>query len=116
MLQSCKCYCQYDNTTLCHVKINILHTFAIQVYLNFKVIFQIAIDSFVAVSSVVKIKNIIGTLIMHKSLAKKWSAARSKTVAAGVKVGMLVSAVANSPKSIGIYAETLNELKPYFDR
>lgn len=48
---------------------------------------------------------------LHKSLAKKWPAARSKTVAAGVKVGMLVSAVANSPKSIGIYAETANELK-----
>ena len=48
---------------------------------------------------------------LHKSLAKKWPAARSKTVAAGVKVGMLVSAVANSPKSIGIYAETTNELK-----
>ena len=48
---------------------------------------------------------------LHKSLAKKWPAARSKTVAAGVKVGMLVSAVANSPKSIGIYAETSNELK-----
>jgi len=48
---------------------------------------------------------------LHKSLAKKWPAARSKTVAAGVKVGMLVSAVANSPKSIGIYAETINELK-----
>jgi len=48
---------------------------------------------------------------LHKSLAKKWPAARSKTVAAGVKVGMLVSAVANSPKSIGIYSETTNELK-----
>src|SRR5659263_678508 len=48
---------------------------------------------------------------LHKSLAKKWPAARSKTVAAGVKVGMLVSAVANSPKSIGIYDETKNELK-----
>jgi IS4 transposase len=48
---------------------------------------------------------------LHKSLAKKWPAARSRTVAAGVKVGMLVSAVANSPKSIGIYPETTNELK-----
>ncbi len=48
---------------------------------------------------------------LHKSLAKKWPAARSKTVAAGIKVGMLVSAVANSPKSIGIYAESTNELK-----
>jgi hypothetical protein len=35
---------------------------------------------------------------LHKSLAKKWPAARSKTVAVGVKVGLLVSAVANSPK------------------
>src|SRR5659263_433912 len=42
---------------------------------------------------------------LHKSVAKKWPAARSKTVAAGVKVGMLVSAIANSPKSIGIYPE-----------
>lgn len=48
---------------------------------------------------------------VHKSLAKKWPAARSKTVAAGVKVGLLVSAVANSPKSIGIYPERTSELK-----
>src|SRR5659263_595700 len=48
---------------------------------------------------------------LHKSLAKKWPAARSKTVAAGVKVGMLVSAIANSPKSIGIYPERTSELK-----
>jgi hypothetical protein len=48
---------------------------------------------------------------VHKSLAKKWPAARSKKVAAGVKVGLLVSAVANSPKSIGIYAERTSELK-----
>jgi IS4 transposase len=47
---------------------------------------------------------------VHKSLAKKWPAARSRTVAAGVKVGVLVSAVANSPKSIGIYAERTSEL------
>jgi putative transposase len=47
---------------------------------------------------------------LHKSLAKKWPAARSKTVAAGVKVGMLVSAVANSPKSIGIYPERTSEM------
>ena len=47
---------------------------------------------------------------LHKSLAKKWPAARSNTVAAGVKVGLLVSAVANSPKSIGIYPERTSEL------
>lgn len=48
---------------------------------------------------------------LHKSLAKKWPAARSRAVAAGVKVGVLVSAVANSPKSIGIFPERTNELK-----
>ena len=48
---------------------------------------------------------------LHKSLAKKYPAARSKTVAAGVKVGMLVSAVANSPKSIGIYPERMSEIR-----
>ena len=48
---------------------------------------------------------------LHKSLAKKWPAARSRTVAAGVKVSVLVSAVANSPKSITIHAESTNELK-----
>ncbi len=47
---------------------------------------------------------------LHKALAKKWPAARSKTVAAGVKVGILVSAVANSPKSIGIYPERTSEM------
>ena len=48
---------------------------------------------------------------LHKSLSKKFPAARSRTVAAGVKVGMLVSAVANGPKNIGIFPERTNELK-----
>jgi len=48
---------------------------------------------------------------LHKALAKKWPAARSRTVAAGVKVSSLVSAVADGPKRIGIYAESTNELK-----
>jgi IS4 transposase len=47
---------------------------------------------------------------LHKALAKKWPATRSKTVAAGVKVGILVSAVANSPKSIGFYPERTSEM------
>ena len=47
---------------------------------------------------------------LHKSLAKKYPAARSKTVAAGVKVGMLVSAVANGPKNIEIYPERTSEM------
>ena len=48
---------------------------------------------------------------LHKSLAKKWPAARTRTVAAGVKVSALVSAIADGPKRIGIYAESTNELK-----
>ncbi len=48
---------------------------------------------------------------LHKSLARKFPAARSRTVAAGVKVSLLVSAVANSPKSISINPESTNELK-----
>ena len=48
---------------------------------------------------------------LHKVLAKKWPAARSRTVAAGVKVSALVSAIADGPKRIGIYAESTNELK-----
>ncbi len=48
---------------------------------------------------------------LNKSLAKKFPAARSRTVAAGVKVSLLVSAVANSPKSISINPESANELK-----
>jgi putative transposase len=48
---------------------------------------------------------------LHETLAKKWPAARSRTVAAGIKVSSLVSAVADGPKSIAIYAESTNELK-----
>ena len=48
---------------------------------------------------------------LHKALAKKWPAARSRTVASGVKVSALVSAIADGPKRIGIYAESTNELK-----
>lgn len=48
---------------------------------------------------------------LNKTLAKKWPATRSRTVAAGVKVGLLVSAVTNGPKNIALYAESTNELK-----
>lgn len=48
---------------------------------------------------------------LHQALAKKWPAARSRKVAAGVKVSALVSAIADGPKRIGIYAESTNELK-----
>lgn len=48
---------------------------------------------------------------LHEKLAKKWPAARSRKVAAGVKVSTLVSAVANGPKTIALYSEKTAEIK-----
>ena len=48
---------------------------------------------------------------LHSSLADKFPAARSKTVAAGVKVGLMISAVANGPKTVALYAEKTAEMK-----
>jgi putative transposase len=48
---------------------------------------------------------------LHKSLAKIWPAARTKKIAAGVKVSCIVSAVADSPKSVRIYPERTSEAK-----
>jgi len=48
---------------------------------------------------------------LHEKLANKWPAARVKKLAAGVKVAFLISAVANGPKNISLYAERTNELK-----
>ncbi|MBN1389515.1 MAG: IS4 family transposase [Candidatus Thermoplasmatota archaeon] len=48
---------------------------------------------------------------LHESLANKFPATRSRKVAAGVKVGLLISAVSNNPKSIRIYGERTNDTK-----
>jgi IS4 transposase len=48
---------------------------------------------------------------LHKALAKKWPPTRTRTVAAGVKVAMLISAVANGPRSIAIHGERTAEIK-----
>lgn len=48
---------------------------------------------------------------LHKALAKKWPAVRTRKVAAGVKVSMLVSAVSNGPKSVALYGERRSEIK-----
>ena len=48
---------------------------------------------------------------LHESLAEIWHAARSKKVAAGVKLSCVVSAVANSPKSVRIYPKRTAEAK-----
>jgi IS4 transposase len=48
---------------------------------------------------------------LHSSLAEKFPAARARKVAAGVKVSVLVSAVANGPKTVALYAEKTAEIK-----
>lgn len=48
---------------------------------------------------------------LHETLAKKWPAARTRKVAAGVKVSVLVSAVANSMKSVSLFGERTHDVK-----
>jgi len=48
---------------------------------------------------------------LHSSLSDKFPAARSRTVAAGIKVGVMVSAVANGPKTVALYSEKTAEIK-----
>jgi len=48
---------------------------------------------------------------LHEKLAKKWPAVRSRKVAAGVKVNTVVSAVANSMKSVSLFGERTHESK-----
>ena len=48
---------------------------------------------------------------LHSTLADKFPAARSRTVAAGLKVGVMVSAIVNGPKTIGLYSEKTAEIK-----
>jgi len=48
---------------------------------------------------------------LHSSLSELFPAARTRKVAAGVKIGVLVSAVANGPKTVALYAEKTAEIK-----
>jgi IS4 transposase len=48
---------------------------------------------------------------VHEKLAKKWPAVRSRKVAAGVKVSLLVSAVCDGPKRVMISGERMSEVK-----
>jgi putative transposase len=48
---------------------------------------------------------------LHESLAKIWPAARTKKVAAGVKVSCIISAVDDGPKSVRIYPERTSEAR-----
>jgi putative transposase len=60
------------------------------------------LDVFVQDSTVIR---------LNKVLAEKWPAARSRTVAAGVKVNVLVSVKANGPKSVSIIPERTSDVK-----
>jgi len=48
---------------------------------------------------------------LHSSLANKFPAVRARKVAAGVKVSVLVSVIANGPKTVALYAEKTAEIK-----
>lgn len=48
---------------------------------------------------------------LNKKLADKWPAARTKRVAAGVKISLLISAIADGPKRIALYGERISEVK-----
>jgi len=48
---------------------------------------------------------------LHKALADKFPATRSRRVAAGVKLSILISVISNSPKSISIIPERTSDIK-----
>jgi len=65
-----------------------------------------------------KLKNFRDVLIqdstiirLHESLAKLWPAARSKKIAAGLKLSCVVSAVADGVKTVRIFSERTAEVK-----
>jgi len=65
-----------------------------------------------------KLKNFKDILIqdstiirLHESLAKLWPAARSKKIAAGLKLSCVVSAVADGVKTVRIFSERTAEVK-----
>ena len=46
---------------------------------------------------------------LHEKLSQKWPAVRARKVAAGVKVNVIISAVANSMKSVSLFGERTYE-------
>jgi putative transposase len=65
-----------------------------------------------------KLKNFKDILIqdstiirLHESLAKLWPAARSKKIAAGLKLSCVISAVADGVKNVRIFSERTAEVK-----
>ena len=48
---------------------------------------------------------------LHDSLANKFPATRARKIAAGIKVGVMISAIANGPKTVALYPENTAEIK-----
>jgi len=48
---------------------------------------------------------------LNEKLAKIWPAVRSRKVAAGVKISLLVSAIADGPKRVALFGERKSEIK-----
>jgi IS4 transposase len=48
---------------------------------------------------------------LHEALAKRWPATRSRNVAAGLKLSLIVSAVANGPSHVAVHAERTPDIK-----
>lgn len=48
---------------------------------------------------------------LHEKLADKWPATRTKKIAAGVKVSLLISAIADGPKRVALCGERTNDIK-----
>lgn len=48
---------------------------------------------------------------LNSCLAEQFPASRTRKVAAGVKIGIMVSAVANGPKTVALYPEKIAEIK-----
>ena len=48
---------------------------------------------------------------LHEKLADKWPATRTRKAAAGVKISLLISAIADGPKRIALHGERTSEIK-----
>lgn len=48
---------------------------------------------------------------LHEALAKKWPATRSRKVAAGVKVSIVISVIMNNVKTVRLFGERVSEAK-----
>ena len=55
--------------------------------------------------------NSLNAGLLHEKLAKKWPAARTRKIAAGVKLGVVVSAVANIMKNVSFFRERTHDIK-----